>query len=383
LVVSSHILIVDDEADNLGYLYQEFEGISSVEVKHPRDVTRDDIAQADLVLVDYKLDYWDDRYAETSSASMQPLDGLALAGIYRSVSGVMTDRPLAIALYSAQLGDLASIPFQTRAHILARLTSLEWVFSKANLSAGSEDVDVPDLAVRAAAIAESVQKLPDAWPTEPSAVRDVVGDLLRAPASGPPAEACWQDVLRCHPPMYELSSASHGIWFLDWLLLDILPYATFLIGRMTLAARLRVTPAGLDALLARDSRLSELLKNCTYSGILSGFDGPRWWAALVDDAIREYRASNPGCGVLEFVSVYGGGEPEMFTGDSPVVCYDLELTRLPDLYPRAQTVEIAPDGWPTYAEPAHCERTLLGEPLIAALAKRAEAVVIVRTGINE
>ena len=373
--MATHILIVDDEANDLDHVRRAFEALGAVDLKHPQQVVPEDLAEASLVLVDYEMRHWDERFEQTT-ASMQPQNGVALAAIYRSFAKERFNRPMAVALYSGRLSELSKIPSETRPHVLASLTSLEWVFPKVADDSASPEDDTARLAERATWLAEAAEALPNAWPEEFDAVRAQVEELLDSPQDPDLSETCWKAVSRCHPPMFEMSSSSHGIWFLDWLLHDILPYPTFLFDRMSLAAALQLAPTGVDALIAADSAIAEQLRQAEYTGILSRFDGQRWWGPMVNALITRVRGDDreTNLGVL-FAAGVGG--VDVYPGDDPVVCYDAKLAKLPDLYERREAIEIRPDLWPVFARPAHAPRTLCEDAAIAALAKRAGAATIV------
>ena len=76
------ILVVDDEPEGLRDLVRL--GLSDRAksfVVHPNEVEMSQLKEADLVLVDYKLEKWSERDAQ--SLSLRPATGLALAVLLR------------------------------------------------------------------------------------------------------------------------------------------------------------------------------------------------------------------------------------------------------------------------------------------------------------
>lgn len=371
--MAPHVLIVDDEAETLGRVRDAFSAVMDVDLVHPRDVRPQHLERASAILVDFQLEDWEERYSETGSASMQPLNGLALAAVYRSFVEAQ-GRPVAISLYSAQLSLVSPIPSEIRPHVVAQLASLQWVFPKVELGAATAEEGLASLVRRVNAMAVAVEALPDAWPDDPERVRDLVEEYMGIPEGD---AARWDDVVRCHPPMYEMSESSHGLWFLNWLLQQILPYPTCLIDGKHLAARLEVTADGLNQILESAGDLADKLSDARYHGLLDDFDGARWWSVDVSRILQELRETSGDDDMRSALAREVDGVA-FAHGDQLRVCYDGQLLRLDVPYPVDATVEISPDGWPIYAEHARAPRELLAEPAIAALAARSKRVAVVR-----
>jgi len=374
--VASHVLLVDDRPEDLELVEAAFATQTSVDLKHPQDVTEEDLARATVVLVDYELHHWGER-DDLPSASLQPLNGVALAATYRSFAKERIDRPMAIALYSGKLSELGPIPSETRPHVLATLGGIQWVFPKADPDPAAGSASVAALVRSALSLGAAVEGLPHAWPVGVEDVRRQVGELLHLAPESDPEERLWHDVARCWPPMYEMSTASHGMWFLDWMLHQILPYPTFLLDKMTLAARLRFQPEALDEVLQGDTPVAHQLRVLEYGGILSDFLGSRWWAAGVSSFIKGLR-SDPDSDLGSLIARMSGVEGASPL-DQPVVCYDKKIGQLGALYDESRAVRIFPDLWPVFADPAHAPKDLLADPAINELSKRAAGMIVVRT----
>ena len=97
----------------------------------PRDVELSYLEHADLVLVDFRLDNWSERDAQTT-VSLQPATGLALAALLREhVDRSARNRLTGFALHSGHLDDIQGrLPAVAAQHVIARLNNLEWAFPK-------------------------------------------------------------------------------------------------------------------------------------------------------------------------------------------------------------------------------------------------------------
>lgn len=345
------ILVVDDEADEQqGQLLAQVDGLDvELKVVHPRAVSEKNLEDADLVLVDYRIEHWEER-SRAENLALRPKHGVALAGILRSYAESASATPTAFALRSAHLEDVAGgFPPERHAHSIARRLNLEWVFTKT------------ELLKKSIALASAVRALPEKWPLdEPDATRLLVEEFLAIPDKAWGAQA-WADIQACHPPLHELSDRSHGLAFLRWLLHRILPYPCFLWDTHRLAARLRVSYASLEKALAGD--LGRTLSGLRFSGRLAGFVGVRWWRAGVEAfvwEITEGDASDPDV-VRQKFSKLAGVDLEPARAHQPVVCIDKNFQPLPEMFSPNEAVRIQPDDWPPYADQAWTSTALAVE----------------------
>ena len=126
------ILVIDDEPDKLrDQVALDVKDLAVNNVFHPQDIDISDLKNADLVLVDYRLEDWSER-DDLSIISLQPANGMALAVVLREqVDQNEKDKLTAFALHTAHLGDIQGrFPPETAQHVLARLNNLEWIFQK-------------------------------------------------------------------------------------------------------------------------------------------------------------------------------------------------------------------------------------------------------------
>ena len=193
-----------------------------VTVVHPHEVELEQLEAADLVLVDYRLEYWPARNAQP--ISMRPATGMALAAVLReqadrSLEEAKSYRLNAFALHTGHLGEIRGrMPSATAEHVLARLNNLEWVFARTTARRYSQIVS----------LARSVRELPRKWPAEPREAAALVEQLLGMDRDSNWHERCWRDVVDCRAPVYENSSSAQALLLLRWILHEILPYPCFL-----------------------------------------------------------------------------------------------------------------------------------------------------------
>ena len=240
------ILIIDDNPDLTNI---ELGDRATTDVIHPQDVERADLNNADLVLVDYALEYWSER-DNLSTISLQPATGMALAVVLREqVDQNKKDKLTAFALNTAHLGDIQGrFPPETAQHVLARLNNLEWIFSK-------KDPDLPNHYSQMFILAKAVQRLPGQWSEDSDDSTSMVQQLLDMDEDNDSFERCWRDVKDCRVPIEELTEGGHGILFIRWLLHQVLPYPSFLWAEHWVAARFGISIEALRKVLEGDSDL--------------------------------------------------------------------------------------------------------------------------------
>jgi hypothetical protein len=341
------VLIVDDEPDERFPFAESLRACLGVEVAHPGDVTPEQITAADLVLVDYVLDNWPERDQHDLAVALCPLNGVALSGVLRAHAEADRKQPSpAFALLSGHLHDLSpDFPHEHRHHILAQSLNLEWVFPKGNL-----EQTIPQIT----ALAEAMKILPRAWKHEDhGATLSQLRDLLKLNEDLPGCQLALEDVEKSHPPIHELSETSHGLSIVRWLLHRILPYPTFLLDSVYLAARLRIEPVALQQSLA-DGTFRSILEEVEYSGILASFLGPRWWRSGIESWIWEVTDGQPHRPEYIHQALEARGAPhlEPVPSDREIVCMGINYQPDLKLYRMDEAVRVQPDDWPPYADQA-------------------------------
>ncbi len=346
----------------------------AVRLLHPEELTMHDLRRAHLVVVDYFLSEWAER--DESMPARAPLDGLAVAGNLRSqLLPTLRDRtirqdqvpPVAFALWSAHLQEATfGLPAALREHVFARENNLEWAFSRESITSGAAVSQLADLA-------RAVYLLPERWPSRENglAAIEALLSLLGLPtkSSIPWQERGRDQMLSCHPPVFELSERSHGLVILRWLLHRILPYPTFLIDYQYLQARLRVDALPNNA----DAPLWAELTRFRYTGVLSRFDGNRWWRAGIENWL--WNATDGQSGDSQAVAALATslGATTARPWRQPVVVVGPDYRRSPSPVELDKTVRLRPDDWPPYADAAYADRsTAREEPRLGALVEEAD-----------
>lgn len=355
------ILIIDDED---GYPTKRLLGDSiQSTVRHPNDVVATDLKKAKLVLVDFKLDHWPKRDEQTTP-SLMPRDGIALIAVLRSNLERVKGSPVAFSLNSGLLTHLnGGRPSKGREHAIAQSVDLDWVFAKGQ--------DRAAFAIAVNSLAEAVAALPTRWP-KTSETRDKLISLLKVPPRTRWRQSAIDAIDRSHPPHDIMIGNGSGIAVLRWLLHVILPYPTFLIDERYLAARLRVEPQAFSQWIKGrgGADIRRTLRAFEYSGVLSDFAGTRWWRAGLEHWI--FQQTNGKAfdrdAIQQFVKYIIWRGAKFTEIQNPVVSLDSELRPCDTLIELAASIEIKPDGWPSFAD---------GAWIPAAYADNAEFVALV------
>jgi len=318
--------------------------------RHPNDVEADDLDWADLVLMDFMIEHWDDREA-LDQVALRPPNGLALAAVLREHADSQNgdgDDYTAFAIHTGHVGEISRRLHTSNkaAHVVARLNNLEWVFDKSDGTRFERSTE----------LGSAVRVISGSWKeVEDGGVEAALERLL-----GLSGEVLWHsrafdDVVLCQVPLSEFSAGTNGLLFLRWLLHSVLPYPTFLWAEQWVAARLRITPGSLRAVLDGESDLAADINACRYDGILSGFLGTRWWRAGVEQyawGIRAEGARDPDA-FHKKLEERAGGELERLEIASPVVCIERDLSPADELCSLEDAVRMVPDLWPAYAGTAY------------------------------
>ena len=335
------ILVVDDDPESV----ESSLGIevppedANLVIRHPQNVTPNDLANCTVVVVDHYLDHWPER--DDQHLTMKPANGFAVAAVIRSQ--LPADRPgPAIAILTGKLALLAgAVPSKAAEYLLAWQYDLEWVFAKGST-----------VAPRLIAMSRAVEKLREVWPPpfELDALASGWLDLQ---------DVDWRAVALDHvfltrPPIHAVSARPAGASVLRWFLHRVLPYPAFLTDIFWTATRLGVAVGWLEEELRTDSGLGARLSGCQYSGAFADFLGPRWWRAGLADLITELSDGQP----FDRTALQAGirrvtvTEPDFLTEEHPVLAVDpktMEPTRIVEV---DLATRINPDGWPVYADDA-------------------------------
>ena len=360
--VGASILFVDDEPDGLrADVAAGLDDRVQHEVIHPRDVCVGHLESADLVLVDFRLENWNERDNQPDIA-LQPATGMALAVVLREhVDRSQKDRLTAFALHSAHLNEVRGrLPTTRVQHLLARLNNLEWVFPK------TESQRYEQMVI----LAEAVRQLPRRWPGGGDDAMSEVKSLLDMDLEVPSFDRCWREVQECQAPVHELRDEGHGLLFVRWLLHQVMPYPCFLSEAHWVAARLRVSVDELQAVIDGGSQLAQDLQAIRYSGILAGFLGERWWHGALEDYVWEITGGRTGDAqrLRDGLRERAGREFTSIKSDPPVVCLNADLQPAGEFGTPATAVRLRPDHWPAFADAAWMDiSTVQEDPTLAAM----------------
>jgi hypothetical protein len=339
--------MIDDQPDSLDALRLVLKGTRLL-VRGPWDVIESDLRDVDLIVADLNLAEWDERKGSRTLATW-PEDGLALIAILRAhTDRLAKPRPTSFALQSSYLDEVwGTLPSEYRAHSLARLLNLEWIFTK------TESADSGLRGLQLQSLAKATNALPDSWPQgDYDATRAKVMTLLGLRQRTSWFETAWADVEQCHPPVHDLVSPSHGTVFLRWLLHRILPYPCFLWDERQLGARLGLNPMGLgDALTG--IAVAAGLSSARYRGILADFLGPRWWRTGVESFLWKLtRGASSNLGAIQSALRAGGIRQEELAPGRRTICLNESFLPIAEFFGPSESVRIQPDDWPPYADPA-------------------------------
>ena len=355
------ILVVDDEPEGLRDLVRL--GLSDRAksfVVHPNEVEMSQLKEADLVLVDYKLEKWSERDAQ--SLSLRPATGLALAVLLREqVDRSSKKGATAFTLHTGHFEKIQGrLPSAIAEHVRARLNNLEWAFQKSEARRYDQMV----------ILANAVRQLPLKWPTDPDGSTRMAKCLLALRDRDEWSDRCWRDVQECRVPLYDVQEAGHEILFLRWLLHEAVPYPTFLWAEHWVAARLGICVDDLRAVLKGDSQLAEELKLMRYSGILAGFLGDRWWCSALENYVWELAGQHNAEGqmLLEVLTERAGRKLSPLEAKPAVVCLGGNFEPTGQFLSPMTAVTIRPDHWPAYADSAWMDiETVRHDPSLLSL----------------
>jgi hypothetical protein len=362
------ILLVDDESTEREQrlLAESLKPFAVVGLRGPEQLTKDDLLDAELVLLDFNLGKWTQLTDEVPIAR-RPVNGLALAAVLRSHlvdEHSKSPHATAFALRSGFLAELIGDAAGSRGtHLIARLNNLDWVFHKGKKGEGSEE--------QILSLARAVGTLRKGWKRKGDTYRESLEKLLALPKE-PWSTTAREDIDSCQPPVEELVGSSHGIPFLRWLLHRILPYPCFLWSETRLANRLRLPEARLAALLGMRTTLANRLRKAQYSGILGDFAGRRWWAAGVESALWDLTDGQPHDPSV-LADLTGQPEPTGTPEIDSVLCVDADFRLMAQVVPSRLAVRIVPADWPPFAEQPWAQIELVQDaPHLRAIVNKAD-----------
>jgi hypothetical protein len=343
------ILFVDDVIEEAEPLARACEGSAATLVRSFDDVDAQDLQAADLVLVDFSLESWPAKN-KAAELTLRPADGLAVVEILRSHFRVSrSERPIAFGVLSGELEKLtAPFPPTRREHMVASLAKVEWAFQKGK--------PIDQMCRQLISLARGVKELPRNWPHDSNVRKDETLHALLAMPDLPWSSAAIGDLSRCHPPIQELSTWSHGLAFLRWMLQRILPYPTFLLDDCQAALRIGISRDSFCAAMNERAEFRGWLESALFKGILSDFRGRRWWKAGIDALLWELTVGDPfSREVISKGVLARAPAAELLKQKNPVACVDKDYEVI-GVDEAKNCVRLRPDDWPLFADSAWAER---------------------------
>ena len=329
------IVILDDDLDKVSNLADDLRERYAVQSLEPWHLDEDTLRHGTVFLVDLFLRDWPGR--ERLDPSAQIYDGIALAALIRARARHEKRHIPIIALNTGHAEDFSGLPSEIREHAIARAHNLEWVFLKNDTRSRVATYE------RVGELVEAQRRLPREWRAETGEqellkVLDAHEDEL-------------SDVLDGWPPIREVSADSSGIALLRWLLHRILPYPCFLLESRYVAARLGITCGSLEEIVgAEQDELGQRLGRCRYTGILGGFDGPRWWRSRLEGMLWGLSGAEGLPATTSTLQAHTSVELKRAAISNGVVVLRADYTTEEESVDVAEAVRIRLDDWPPYAE---------------------------------
>ena len=356
------ILVIDDEPEELDTKIDAgLDNRATSYVIHPQNVKLSDLNNADLVLVDYRLEDWSERDV-LSTISLQPANGMSLAVVLREqVDQSEKDKLTAFALHTGHIEDIQGrLPLATAQHVRAQLNNLEWVFMK------NESHRYDQMLL----LADAVRRLPGQWSEDSDDSTSMARQLLAMDEDDESFERCWHDVKDCRVPIEELSEGGHSILFIRWLLHQVLPYPCFLWAEHWVASRFGISIEALREVLEGDSDLAKDLESMRYSGILADFLGDRWWRGAIEDyawnLVEGYTADIQQ--LRDALAERAGMKLKSIDANPAVVCVDMDWQPADEFLSPMTAITLHPDHWPPFADSAYMDiKIVRDDPILLSM----------------
>jgi hypothetical protein len=367
------ILIIDDKEADGEALEAELVGAQvRTLTRVPDEIAPEDLVNADLIVVDFQLEDWDER-DQLRNPGLRPLNGLALIEVLRSHVGNGRPRegrpPVGFVLFSAsdRFPSVGRAEGQRADHLIARLTNLDWFVRK-----GGNPLERRATVL---SLAHGFSQLPKVWPLDPAGSTEEFHRLLALPTDKDWEQDAWRDILSCYPPLHGDLTPIADVQrdctpFVRWLSQRILPYPTCLWSIQEVSAYLRVEVPVLRTIIEDGtSELAHRLDECGYRGIFEGLLGRRWWKAGVAALLWKLTNGEPflANSVNEGISRAAGINAGTVSGSPVVPVMDSSLAPTDALLPIEEAVRVQLDEWPSYASLPWIPTALaLEEPDLAA-----------------
>lgn len=346
----SDIVYIDDEPEEF---LSQADAIRS-RVKYVKFQKSENLDEAFEVAKDAALWLFDFYLIDPDHGDYRDENGLSLFQKWKTAMG---GRPTTVVVSNAlerALGEPAGR--EERRHVIAQKHGVEWLGPKEADTAAR----IEQLADASIMIGKSLEL--NSSGTGRSGVvdlRNLCFAVLLAPENEDWAESAVRQIDRARPPR-EVSTPSDTLKaqaVIGWLLAHVLPYPSFLLTDRQAALRLQITPDSFRNLVDtvrsnyQSTPFHKKLVASGYTGPLSGFLGPRWWRAGIDDLA--WHLSQDAAG---FQAALGGlaktGNIKWLEQSQPVLVSDADLVETDEIAEAKDCVRVTDEDFPAGIDPA-------------------------------
>ncbi|TJZ99708.1 hypothetical protein [Actinacidiphila oryziradicis] len=312
-----------------------------VEIRLPNEVVDDDLKIADVIAIDQFYEW--ELVPHPAEIAYWPEDGLALAAVISRRLAKLKSHA-AIVLRTGELAKLAgSLPKSARIPLLSAQSNLDWIIEKGdeNASAKIHQLAAAVASLRPLADDSSRWNEGSAWLNLPTNV--AWGDTALA------------EVQVCRPPEHVVARYTDGTSWLRWFAHRILPFPSFLISDLKAATLLGISlPQFLSVVSDSASELGARIRECGYSGHLSGLVERRWWRAGLEAFVDRCLLESPDHlevneALEDSYHRLHGSRVSMLPYERPVVTFNADYEE-DGVAEARECVRLAPDFWPVFAD---------------------------------
>ncbi len=336
------VLVVDDEPEkHRGFAAaMGIQGIQVI-VRRPAEIEEGDLLVANVIAVDYVFDW--NVLSRPPEFGYWPVDGLALSSVIARHL-VRARSRASIVLRTGAVAELAKgLPRGARISMLSAQNGLDWILEKGT----TDNADtLRELASATAALEPFFGSDAPEW--------NEGCDWLRLPSASW-REAALAEIQVCRPPEHAVATYTAGSAWLRWFTQRVLPFPSFLISDLRAATILNMPLPQFDSIINDESSaLGRRIRECQYSGHLSGLVDARWWRAGLDSLMDEVLMTaggelTVGGALASGYTALHGSRVSVLSLDQPVVTIDADYLE-DQVAEYADCVRLAPDAWPVFAD---------------------------------
>jgi len=351
------IVYIDDQEDLVESLAQRLRYSADI-APIPSSVDKIKEIRAEAETADIVVSDWDLKQSLVSANGLGYADGGALI---EAVASWRRGRDFIHTIFSGQLNaikeleEVSTPDFDSHRHILSRRLGVDWVGQKSSAESFYSALE---------ALSESVQRINELTLDDSTSPRNRLSRLMAEGNAQPIDDVLAEEIPAFGPPKIDASKARR-FDVVRWLLLEVLPYPTFLIDSYEVARRLRVNPSWFAS---EQSPLHEALNYAQYKGILHNAGmGKRWWARHVESALWELSNKQQIYGAAWKSKLRDLTVPaeDILSEADPVIIrgyFGVSTGKVSDV---SETVRISPPHWPSSAAQAYAFKAdVLQDPFL-------------------